>query len=175
VTDRGLAAGPVRVTVVTVSDGVSAGTRRDSSGAAIVEWARARGYDVARHAVIADDADLVAAELVAAADQAGSDLVLTTGGTGITSRDITPEATASVIERAAPGIAERIRAAGVHQTPYAALSRGMAGLRGRTLIVNLPGSTGGVRDGLLVLDEIVDHAVQLLRGIDTERHDPPDA
>jgi molybdenum cofactor synthesis domain-containing protein len=166
---------PPRIAVLTISDGVVAGTREDTSGGAIATWIVARGSTVAAHDVVPDAADRVSAVLLALADREDVDVVITTGGTGFTTRDITPEATRAVIERHVPGIAERLRAAGAAATPYAALSRGIAGLRGSTLIVNLPGSTGGVRDGLRVLDEIIDHAVQLLRGVDTESHDPPNA
>jgi molybdenum cofactor biosynthesis protein B len=117
----------------------------------------------------------VSAVLLALADRDDVDVVLTTGGTGLTARDITPEATRAVLERDVPGVAERLRTAGTDSTPYAALSRGVAGQRGSTLIINLPGSTGGVRDGLRVLDTIIDHAVQLMRGVNTESHDPPHA
>jgi molybdenum cofactor synthesis domain-containing protein len=162
-----------RIAVVTVSDGVAAGTRTDESGAAIVEWATRRGCTVVDHRVVADADGVIVATLLALTDNGDVDVVLTTGGTGLTQRDVTPEATRAVIEREAPGIAERIRAAGIAATPYAALSRGVAGVRGRTLVINLPGSPGGVRDGLRVLDDIIDHAVQLLRGTDTASHDPP--
>lgn len=164
---------PPRIAVLTISDGVVAGTRDDTSGDAIAAWIEARGSTIAARDVIPDAADRISAALLVLADRADVDVVLTTGGTGFTTRDITPEATRAVIERDVPGIAERLRAAGAAATPYAALSRGIAGLRGSTLIVNLPGSTGGVRDGLRVLDDIVDHAVQLMRGVDTESHDPP--
>ena len=159
--------------MLTVSDGVVAGGRDDTSGAAIAAWIEARGSTVAARDVVPDAADRISAVLLSLADRADVDVVITTGGTGFTARDITPEATRAVIERDVPGIAERLRAVGAAATPYAALSRGVAGLRGSTLIVNLPGSTGGVRDGLRVLDDVIDHAVQLLRGIDTETHDPP--
>lgn len=164
---------PPRIAVLTISDGVVAGTRDDTSGGAIAAWIEARGSTIAARDVVPDAADRISAALLVLADRADVDVVLTTGGTGFTTRDITPEATRAVIERDVPGIAERLRAAGAAATPYAALSRGVAGLRGSTLIVNLPGSTGGVRDGLRVLDDIIDHAVQLMRGVDTESHDPP--
>jgi molybdopterin adenylyltransferase len=166
------AAGPARIAVLTISDGVMAGTRQDTSGAAIAEWVEHRGYELAGRFTTPDDADEIAAELRRIADYGAADVVITTGGTGLTRRDVTPEATASVIQREVPGIAERIRAAGMARTPYAALSRGVAGVRAMTLIVNLPGSTGGVHDGLAVLDDVIDHAVQLLRGVDTDRHEP---
>ena len=168
---------PVRIAVVTVSDGVAAGTREDTSGALIGEWIRARGSTLVTRDVVPDAAARLTSKLLALCDAGPGadavDVVLTTGGTGFTVRDITPEATCAVIEREVPGIPEQLRASGALHTPYATLSRGVAGLRGRTLIVNLPGSTGGVRDGLAVLDEIIDHAVQLLRGENTDRHDPP--
>lgn len=165
---------PVRIAVLTVSDGVTAGGRVDESGAAIVAWIRARGSTLTSHEVVPDASERITAALLALSDTGAADVVLTTGGTGFTSRDVTPEATRAVIERDVPGIAEQLRAAGARNTPYAVLSRGVAGLRSSTLIVNLPGSTNGVRDGLAVLDEILDHAVQLIRGVNTDAHPPAD-
>lgn len=169
-TGRAPAGGAVRVGILTVSDGVSEGTREDRSGDLLAEWAGGRGYEIAAREVVPDRETGVVRALAGMADEEGCDLVVTTGGTGLTARDVTPEATRSVIGRPAPGIAERIRLLGARQTPYAMLSRGMAGVRGRTLIVNLPGSPSGVEDGLEVLSEVVEHAVELLRGEDTS-HD----
>lgn len=161
---------PLRLAVLTISDAASRGEREDTSGEAIRAWADRRSYLLAEEAIIPDERKLITEHLEALADGGAVDLILTTGGTGFTERDVTPEATRKAILRDAPGIAEAIRQEGAAVTPMAWLSRGAAGIRGRTLIVNLPGSTSGVRDGLTVLDRLVDHAVQLLRGEDTQRH-----
>jgi molybdopterin adenylyltransferase len=165
-------AGAIRLGIITVSDGVAAGVRDDGSGNAIAAWAASHGWEIVARETVADDAARLTARLVALADSADIDVVLTTGGTGLTARDTTPEATRAAIEREVPGIAEALRRAGESKTPYAALSRGLAGTRGRTLIINLPGSEAGVRDGLGVLERFTGHAVQLLRGDATQRHDP---
>jgi molybdopterin adenylyltransferase len=155
------------VCILTVSDGCAHGIREDLSGERIVAWCREVGADVLSRDVVPDETARVAGVLAAWADGLSPDLVLTTGGTGLTPRDVTPEATRVVLEREAPGIAEALRLHGLGSTPFAALSRGVAGTRGRTLIVNLPGSTSGVEDGLEVLGPILPHVVRMLRGEDT--------
>ncbi len=159
----------MNVAILTVSDSVAAGMREDTSGLAIREWCSRRGYSVARHETVTDDTPGIVARLAEWCD-AGADLVLTTGGTGLAQRDNTPEATRVVIEREAQGIAERIRVLSIESFPRAALSRGIAGVRGATLVVNLPGSPSGVRDALAALDPIIDHACDVLSGRVTQ-HD----
>ncbi len=154
----------MRVAILTISDGASRGAREDTSGDAIAEMvANARGEIVGRH-VVPDERDQVAAQLRAWCASGGIDLILTTGGTGLAARDVTPEATRDVAEREAPGIAEAMRAEGLRHTPRAMLSRSLAVVRGSTLIVNLPGSEKGVRESLGAVIDVLPHAVELLRG-----------
>jgi molybdenum cofactor synthesis domain-containing protein len=155
----------MKAAVLTVSDGVVAGTRDDTSGDVLQELLEGAGYEVVRRAV-ADERDEIARAIEALADEAP--LVLTTGGTGLTPRDVTPEATRSVLEREAPGISEAIRADSLAKTPHALLSRGVAGTRGSALVVNLPGSPGGCRDGFAVLRPALEHALRLLSEQTTE-------
>ena len=158
----------MRVAILTISDAGSRGERADTSGDAIAAWAEAKGYTLAARALVPDETGRIAAAIAAWADAGTADLVLTTGGTGLTARDVTPEATRAMLDKEAPGIAEALRMSVYPRFPRAALSRGVAGVRGSTLIVNLPGSTGGVKDGLAVLDGLVEHAVELIKGQRTE-------
>lgn len=149
---------------VTVSDGVSHGTREDTSGDLLVRRLADLGFDVDRH-VVADERQLIG-ELLAELSSARR-LIVTTGGTGFGPRDVTPEATAELIDRPAPGLAELIRAEGLRHTPMAALSRGVAGVIGSCLVVNLPGSPKAVKEGVDALAPLLPHILQLLAG-DTE-------
>ena len=158
----------MRIAILTVSDSGSTGERADISGDTIAAWAETRGAVVTRREIVPDDTSRIVAALVQWCDADEADLVLTTGGTGLAIRDVTPEATLAVIEREAPGISERIRALSLERFPRAALSRGVSGTRARTLVVNLPGSPGGVRDGLAGLEAIIDHAIDIIRGSVTE-------
>jgi molybdenum cofactor synthesis domain-containing protein len=158
---------PLRVAVLTISDAGSRGERADSSGDLIASWARGRGYTIAERALVPDETGRIATTLLKWADDGGVDVVLTTGGTGLTARDVTPEATRAVLDKEAPGIAEAIRMTSFPRFPRSALSRGVAGVRGKTLIINLPGSPGGVRDGLEILTGFIEHAVELVTGVRT--------
>ena len=154
----------LRVAILTISDAGSRGERADSSGDLIASWAKERGYILSERTLIPDETGRIADTLAQWCDGDKADLILTTGGTGLTERDVTPEATRAILNKEAPGIAEALRMSAFPRFPRSALSRGLAGVRGKTLIVNLPGSPGGVRDGLGVLNELVEHAVELVIG-----------
>ena len=155
----------MKAAVLTISDGVAEGSRKDESGETLAALLGEEGYEVERR-VVPDDRDAIAEAIAELAEEAS--VVLTTGGTGLGPRDVTPEATAEVLERVAPGIAEALRADSLAKTPHALLSRGLAGVRGQALVVNLPGSPGGCRDGFAVLQPALEHAVELLAGEPTE-------
>ena len=159
---------PIRAGVVTVSDKGHAGERKDVSGPLLAELLCKIGAEVVRQEMVPDEQAEISRVLIEMADEGQLDLIVTTGGSGLTPRDVTPEATLAVIEREAPGLAEALRFEGYHRTPLAVLSRGVAGVRGRTLIVNLPGSPKAVREGMETLSPILPHAVKMVRGEDTE-------
>jgi molybdopterin adenylyltransferase len=157
----------IRAGVVTVSDKGYAGEREDVSGPLLAGLLRAMGAEVVSQTIVPDERPEIERVLARLADEEQVDLVVTTGGTGPTPRDVTPEATQAVIERETPGLAEVLRFEGYRRTPLAVLSRGVAGIRGHTLIVNLPGSPKAVREGMEMLSPILPHAIRMIRGVHT--------
>ena len=157
-----------RVGILTVSDKGHAGERRDTAGPELGRLLDSRCFRVAAYQVVPDEPDVIASQLVAWSDAEGLDLILTTGGTGLSPRDTTPEATLSIAHRLVPGIAEAMRAAGLAITPHAMLSRSVAVIRGRTLIINLPGSPKGARENLAAVAAALPHALEKLQGSPAE-------
>jgi molybdenum cofactor synthesis domain-containing protein len=170
---------PIQAAVVTISDKGYTGQREDVSGPLLTRLLRDIGVEIVRQTIVPDERDEIVRLLVTLTSEASGemvsealalDLVVTTGGTGVTPRDVTPEATKAVIEREVPGLVEALRFTGYRKTPLAVISRGVAGIRGRTLIINLPGSPSAVRDGMETLAPILPHVIKMMRGQDTE-HD----
>jgi molybdopterin adenylyltransferase len=161
----------VRVAILTVSDGVSAGVREDLSGRVLADGAVAAGHAVVWSGVVADERGLISSELARLCDEDSADLVLSTGGTGFAPRDVTPEATLDVLERLSPGVDQALRADAIARFPHGMLSRGVSGTRGRTFVVNLPGSPKACAEGLAVLAPVLEHAVSLLRAEPSEHPD----
>lgn len=158
----------IDVGILTASDAGARGEREDVSGATIRELVESIGGQVVDYRIVPDEVERIAAALREWADERGLDLILTTGGTGLSPRDVTPEATRAVLDREVPGLAEAMRAAGLKQTPRAMLSRAVAGTRGHTLIVNLPGSPKGVRESLGAILEVLPHAIEILQARPTD-------
>jgi molybdopterin adenylyltransferase len=154
----------LRAAVITVSDRSSQGLRQDASGPALTKQLESAGFVVAYTAVVPDEEPHIRTELIRLADEERLDLVLTTGGTGLSPRDVTPEATAAVLTRQIPGMAEAMRSASLAKTPHAMISRAIAGVRGRTLIINLPGSPKGAAENLAVVVPALQHAIAKIQG-----------
>ncbi len=154
----------VRVGILTVSDRSFQGTRADTAGPALSAAIRQPGWTIQATGVVPDEVESIIAKLIEWTDRGDIDVVLTTGGTGLAARDVTPEATLAIVQRAVPGLAEAMRAASLKITPHAMLSRATAGIRGRTLVINLPGSPKGALENFQVIQSVLPHAVELLRG-----------
>lgn len=161
----------MRAAIITVSTSKAADPERDESGPILAELARAAGAEIVAREIVADDRQAIEAQLIRSADELDCDLALTTGGTGFAPSDVTPEATLAVVDRLAPGLPEAMRATTVNATKHAVLSRAAAGFRGKTLIVNFPGSPSGVRECFAAISDALPHAVALLRGEHTSHDD----
>jgi len=154
----------VKAGILTVSDMGSKGKREDTAGARLKEIFESRGWATDRYAIVPDEKDAIRDKLIAWSDRDGLDIICTTGGTGFADRDITPEATVEVVEKQVPGIPEAMRAVGLKKTPMAILSRAVAGIRGHTLIINLPGSERGAVESIEAVIEAIPHAIDVIRG-----------
>ena len=163
----------MRAGILTVSDRSSRGEREDASGPALLRWLEERGVKAARLEIVPDEEDRIAAVLRKWADEEGFDIILTTGGTGVSPRDVTPDATLKVVERTIPGIGERMRARSLEKTPRAILSRGVAGVRKQTLVINLPGRPKGAVENLEAVWDAIPHAVTKIRGDESDCAPPP--
>jgi len=161
----------VRAAVITISDKGAAGLREDRSGPVLVQALEAMGAEVVHTAIVPDEPDQISALLTRLADEGTADVIISTGGTGVAPRDRTPEATRPVLDYEIPGIAEALRFEGFRKTPLAVISRGLAGVRKHCLIINLPGSTKAVREGMETLAGIVPHTVQMILGENLEHAD----
>lgn len=159
--------------ILTISDKGSRGQRHDESGLTIRDRLSLSGSDVVKYEIVPDEMDIITDKLAEWADEGDVDVILTTGGTGLSPRDVTPEATLAAVDRVVPGLAETIRAETFKKTPFAILSRAMAGIRGRCLIINLPGSTRAVRECLEVVLPVIPHAVEIITGEVTEHSTEP--
>jgi len=159
----------IRAVVLTISDACSRGEREDTSGAALAQLLTDLGATIVERKILSDDLEPLAQTLLELADRSDVNLIITTGGTGLGPRDNTPEATQSVIEREAPGVAEAIRAESLKVTPMAMISRGVCGVRSETLIINLPGSPKAVKESFAVIAPVLSHALDLLAGKTTHR------
>ncbi len=154
----------ITVGILTVSDSCAQGKRQDASGPAIREILLAAGYVIGDEHIVPDDRDAIARELIRFSEEGGHELLFTTGGTGLGPRDVTPEATGSVCDRRVPGLGELMRAEGLKRTRNAVLSRGIAGIRGQMLVINLPGSPKAVRESLEAILDVLPHAIEMMRG-----------
>ena len=158
----------LKMAVITVSDKGYRGEREDRSGKYIVDYFKEKGWEITDHEIVPDEKDIIAEKLTGISDKGKANLIITTGGTGFSLRDITPEATEKVIEKKVPGFSEIIRLEGHKKTPRAVLSRGISGIRKNTLIINLPGSIKGVKDGLEIIYGSLPHGIDILAGRDAE-------
>ncbi len=158
----------IKAAVLTISDKGSRGEREDTAGPAVMEMLKNTGAEIINYEMIPDEVEIIMDRLITLSDRSGADLIVTTGGTGVSPRDVTPEATRAVIDRELPGMAEAMRMESLKKTPHAMISRATCGIRGKTLIINLPGSLKGAVENLAVLMPAIPHAIEKIRGSDAE-------